>query len=186
MWRLAAFRPLWHLLEVQDFWAYVIEQRPSPPEGYREPTRPEAGDLPAGLRDACARLTEQLRHASPDEVAWSWADDHTVGFTLGRQAHEAFVHLVDGILAVDEDLPSIPPPLAADGVEEILPVMLTGVPERASFERLAGTVELVARDTGDRWRIGPGRMTGVSPRSGNSTSGCGVEPRSTLSKSEEM
>lgn len=154
---------LFHVLEVQNFWTHVMETRPASPTDYAAPARPANEDLADGLRAACGRLTAILRSARPEEEAWSWSDDHTVAFTLRRQTHEAFVHLVDGLLALGELIPSIPAALAADGVDEIITVMLTGVPDWATFERSAHTIELLTTDTGAQWRVGPGRLTGISP-----------------------
>ena len=164
-WRLHDL--LAHLLEVQNFWTHVVETRPAPPTDYVPPAQPDIEALADGLRGACRRLTAALRAAPPEGDAWSWSDDHTVGFTLRRQTHEAFVHLVDGLLAVGEPIPEIPAPLAADGVDEIITVMLTGVPRWAEFEDSGRAIELHATDTGDRWRVAAGRLTGTSPHSGS-------------------
>ena len=43
-----------------------------------------------------------LEAADPAEEAWNWSDDHTVGFILRRQAHEALVHRVDAELAAGD------------------------------------------------------------------------------------
>ena len=87
----------WHLLEVQDFWEHIITNRPAGPETYIERDRLSDAELASGLRAACGALTAALEAADPAEEAWSWTFDHTVGFTPRRQAHEAFVHLADGL-----------------------------------------------------------------------------------------
>jgi uncharacterized protein (TIGR03083 family) len=157
---------VWHLTEVELFWAHIIGQRPDGPDSFEGPTRPPDHELVVGLERAANALVEALTGIDPSEPAWSWSDDHTVGFTLRRQSHEAVVHHVDGCLAAGVDLPVIAPRLAADGVDEMIGVMLTGVPDWASFERRPGVIELGARDTGDTWTLTFGRMTGTSPESG--------------------
>lgn len=173
-WTLADL--VWHLTEVELFWHHVIAGRPTGPESYAEPTRPGDHELIDGLERAAVTLVDALTGVDPSETAWSWADEQTVGFTLRRQSHEAVVHHVDGRIAAGADLPAIPPGLAADGVDEMIGVMLTGVPEWATFERQPGVIELRARDTDDAWTLAFGRMTGTSPESGTEYDLDALEP----------
>ncbi len=62
--------------------------------GRSRPARPWAGLLEA-FDAARADLGEGLAGAGPTEEAWTWAEDHTVGFVARRQALEAQVHRVD-------------------------------------------------------------------------------------------
>jgi len=107
-----------------------------------------------------------LADADDNETAWSWSEDHTVGFTVRRQVHESMVHAIDGLLAVGAPIPEIEPLLAADGIDEMVRVMLTGTPDWATFEPNGGVVELVASDTGDQWALQPGTISGIEPTSG--------------------
>jgi uncharacterized protein (TIGR03083 family) len=159
---------VWHLAEVQAFWVHVITNRPAGPDAYREPARPTDHVLPDALADQCALLVTALDAADPADAAWSWSDDHTVGFTIRRQTHEAVVHHFDGLLAVGAELATVDPSLAADGVDELVTVMLSGVPAWAAFERTDDTIQLIATDTGDTWSLAFGRMTGTSPNTGTS------------------
>src|SRR6516225_4382858 len=52
----------------------------------------------------------------PQAEAWTWSDDHTVGFIRRRQAHEALIHRVDAELTAGTRTP-LDPALAADGVD---------------------------------------------------------------------
>lgn len=160
-WRLADLT--WHLTEVQDFWAHVISRRPEGPETYDRPVRSPDEALPARLAETNGRLLAALERAPTDDFAWSWSQDHTVGFTVRRQSHEALVHHIDGILAVGGPLPHVAAELAADGVDELVDVMLCQVPEWATFEPRNAALALVADDTGDRWTIGLGDGTGTPP-----------------------
>ena len=86
---------LWHLATVQRWWAEVLGARPARPEEV-EPPRPETHDDLLAAYDGWSRdLATALEGADPTEEAWTWSDDHTVGFILRRQAHEALVHRVD-------------------------------------------------------------------------------------------
>ncbi|MEE9416601.1 MAG: maleylpyruvate isomerase family mycothiol-dependent enzyme [Acidimicrobiales bacterium] len=147
-WTLADLT--WHLLEVQTFWSWIIENRPASPDSYTPPPRPPDAELPDGLRIVANRLVGALDDLEPSEPAWSWSGDHTVGFTIRRQIHEALVHHIDGVLAAGNEIPAIEPLLAADGVDEMVTIMVA----HADLGDLA--VELTATDTDDRWFLGTG------------------------------
>ena len=157
---------VWHLAEVELFWSHVIAGRPSEPDSYEEPKRPSDRELVEGLERAAIGLVDALTDVDPAEAAWSWAGEQTVAFTLRRQSHEALVHHVDGCIAAAVDLPSIAPGLAADGVDEMLGVMLGDLPEWARFEHRPGVIQLLTGDTDDAWTLAFGRMIGTSPESG--------------------
>jgi uncharacterized protein (TIGR03083 family) len=163
-WTLADL--VWHLAEVQDFWCHIIGNRPQGPDTYDRPDRPADDQLPDLLDDRCRTLVDLLDIADPGDHAWSWSDDHTVGFTVRRQSHEALVHHLDGVLAVGASLPDVDAALAADGVDELVTVMLTGVPDWATYEPDDRTIRLVAADAGRTWPLRFGRMVGTSPDSG--------------------
>ena len=109
---------LWHLATVQRWWAEVLTARPAQPEEV-EPPRPEAYDDLLARYDEWSRdLAAVLETADPADEAWNWSDDHTVGFILRRQAHEALIHRVDAELAAGT-ASEVDPVLAADGVHEV-------------------------------------------------------------------
>lgn len=160
---------LWHLAEVQWFWGQVVRRRASDPAEV-EAAKPARPDSRAGLvgmyRAASAALLAAVANARPADAVWTWSDDHTVGFVLRRQAHEALMHRVDAELAAGERT-GMDPNLSADGVDEVLSVMHGGVPDRAEFTthtRLP--VRVVTTDTGNSWLVTPGRLAGVDPESG--------------------
>ncbi|MGI9610202.1 MAG: maleylpyruvate isomerase family mycothiol-dependent enzyme [Acidimicrobiia bacterium] len=157
---------LWHVLEVQDFWAYVIGNRPEPPERYVEPARPLDTELAIGLKNATARLLDALSGADPADVAWSWSKDKTVGFTIRRQTHEALTHMVDGFQSQGRALPELDPELWSDGVGELVTMFFTGVPDWGTFTRTSEALKLETVDTGDEWTIAFGQLVGTSPDSG--------------------
>lgn len=158
---------LWHLAEVQSFWGTVVREgvtAASELEGLDRPERPaDRTDLFAFYQRASDALGETLAAHPPEAVAWTWADEQTVGFIRRRQAHEALVHRVDAEVTAGNRTP-MDARLSADGVDEALRIMYGGVPEWGSFtpdnER---TVRLHATDTGDTWFITLGRFTGTDP-----------------------
>lgn len=155
-----------HLFEVQHFWCHVIANRPSGgPQDYDRPSPPKAESATA-LRSTSHTLTTLLHAADLDERAWSWSDDHTVGFVIRRQIHEALVHGIDAVLAVGAPVPPVPPALAADGIDELVDVMLTGIPEWATFLPAIEVVRLRTTDTDDRWTMSLGHVSGTSTQTG--------------------
>ena len=158
---------LWHLATVQRWWAEVLAARPARPEEV-EPPRPETyAGLLAAYDEWSRELADVLEAADPAEEAWNWSDDHTVGFILRRQAHEALVHRVDAELAAGVTS-EVDPVLAADGVHEVLAVMYGGCPPWGSWEPGDGLVRVDCTDTGDELWVRFGIFSGTDPDSGTS------------------
>ncbi|HEX5916676.1 MAG TPA: maleylpyruvate isomerase N-terminal domain-containing protein [Nocardioides sp.] len=156
---------LWHLATVQRWWAEVLEARPARPEEV-EPPRPESyDDLLRTYDEWSAALTAALGGADPQEEAWNWSDDHTVGFILRRQAHEALVHRVDAEQAAGE-ASVLDARLATDGVHECLDVMYGGMPPWGSWEPGEGLVRVDVTDTGESFWLRFGIFSGTDPDSG--------------------
>lgn len=164
---------LWHLAEVQWFWATTIRRRPAGPE--REGQGPERPTSYAGLLAAfdefSTMLGGELDAADPAEPAWSWAAEQSVGFTFRRQAHEALIHRLDAEQAAGA-VTALDPALAADGVAELLEVMYGGPPAPwGRFEPGAGVLRLSLTDVGvDLW-VQPGLFLGTNPESGKNYDG---------------
>ncbi len=154
---------LWHLGWVQSWWAVVVRQNLTGPEA-RElmPGRPASRpELLKFCRQAGRDLAEILRKVPADTPAWTWSDDHTVGFIRRKQAHEALIHRVDAEVTAGVRTP-MDAVLSADGVDEALRVMYGGVPDWGHFEPDAErSLRISATDTGDSWVVRLGRFTGT-------------------------
>ncbi len=92
-----------------------------------EPWPPEPD--PAGplhrLDRAYAALCAEFAAREPGEAALTWYDpDQTVGFWVRRMALETVVHRIDAELAAGTPVTPVADDLAADGIDEILTVML--------------------------------------------------------------
>ena len=154
---------VWHLGEGQWFWAQVVGHRPAHPRDIdvADPTRPGAYEaLLAFAEESTAALVGALQAAAPDEAAWSWSDEQTVGFTIRRQTHEALIHRLDAELTAEKRTP-MDAALCADGVDEVLRVMYGGPPDAVELTPDDGaTIRFTAADCGRQWYVGLGRVRG--------------------------
>jgi uncharacterized protein (TIGR03083 family) len=123
--------PGWSIRDVVDHVAQVYEHKIACTELGRfpdpwPPAWPQDRDPVVWLRDAHGRLLEMFDRsdATTPSATW-WPPDQTVGFWARRMAQETVVHRVDAELAANEPSP-VDPDLAADGVDEILVIMLAG------------------------------------------------------------
>jgi len=161
---------LWHLAEVQWFWGTIVRERiTGAPADDLTPPRPAGRAGLAAFFDRVSReLADVLAATPPGTPAWTWSEDHTVGFIRRRQAHEALIHRVDAELTAGRRTP-MDPGLSADGVDEALRVMYGGVPPWGTFTPGgAGALRLRASDTGSTWLVTAGRFTGTDPGDGKS------------------
>jgi uncharacterized protein (TIGR03083 family) len=161
---------LWHLGEVQWFWAAVVREdvTGAQAEELKPPRPPDRAGLLEFFGRASHDLSEALAATPPESAAWTWSDDKSVGFIQRRQAHEALIHRVDAELTSGIRTP-LDPALSADGVDEALRVMYGGVPDWGGFtpDDAGLAVRLRATDTGASWLVRLGRFTGTDPE-GNS------------------
>jgi uncharacterized protein (TIGR03083 family) len=156
---------LWHLAQVQWFWGTVVREQLSGPQA--EQLMPARPDDRAGLAAFYDRAGHDLRDVlaatAPGTAAWTWSQDHTVGFIRRRQAHEALIHRIDAELAAG-DRTGMDPQLSADGVDEALRVMYGSAPAWGIFTPGdAEPLRLRAADTADSWLITLGRFAGTGP-----------------------
>jgi uncharacterized protein (TIGR03083 family) len=120
-WSLADL--VWHLAEVQRFWAWGVRTRAQDPSAYEQPVRHPDDELLGYAAARSAELEAALAEADPAERVWTWARRQDVAFVLRRQAQEATVHTVD-VEQVLGDVRPIPAGLALDGLDEWLEVMV--------------------------------------------------------------
>ncbi|WP_114422579.1 maleylpyruvate isomerase family mycothiol-dependent enzyme [Nocardioides houyundeii] len=161
---------LWHLGRVQHFWAQVVHERPTAPtaDDFAEPERPPSHhDLLGFFDQASADLLQALGGAAVADEAWTWSADHTVGFILRRQAHEALIHRLDAELAADS-VTALDPRLAADGVHELLAVMYGGCPTWGRHVPGEAHVRVDTTDTDDQVWVNLARFVGTDPETGTS------------------
>jgi uncharacterized protein (TIGR03083 family) len=156
----------WHVAEVQWFWGEVVGRLLPDVEDLVDLDRPDDEDLAGLLRRSGDDLVAALGRRSPDDACWSWHEDGThVGWVARRQAHEALIHRVDAELTAGVPVTGAEPALAADGIDELL-VVLLGPPSWAAFAPDGHVVRVHATDTGTSWDVELGQLTGTSPRTG--------------------
>ncbi len=157
---------LWHVGEVQHRWADVVASG-RPMDELPEPERPGDADLLAFAATSGTSLVTALAGRGPAQSCWSWHEEGgTVGWVARRQAHEALVHRVDAELTAG--LAVTPPSvaLAADGVDELLHVMVDGVPAWGVLTPDGVRVRLECTNADAGWELALGRFTGTGPESG--------------------
>jgi len=157
----------WHLAEVQHFWSAIVAGLLDDPDLVPVLAHPADAELVELQRSRASALVGAFERRSPDDACWSWDDDgHTVGWVLRRQTHEAIIHRVDAELTAGGEVTDAAPDVAADTVDELLTVMVDGVPDWGTFTPDGHTLDLHATDVDRRWRLTFGRFTGTSPNSG--------------------
>lgn len=149
--------PGWTATDLLDHLTYVylhkiacmregVAPNPWPPTGHA------IEDQPRDFHAAHTELLTELAHHDPDEAGFTWwPADQTHGFWYRRMALETVIHRVDAELAGAE-VTTIADPLALDGIDEILSIMLADVDPD---EPVAHPVDaLIAIDAGDRaWTV---------------------------------
>lgn len=157
---------LHHLTEVQTFWAVDVEQRPAQAvDGEGLPRAASYEEMLTAFDAASERLATALASAPPTDEAWTWSTDHTVGFVLRRQAHEALIHRLDAEQTAG-DVTALDAVLATDGVLETLAVMFGGAPEWGTFVALDHLVRVDTTDTDSSVWVRLGQFTGTDPKDG--------------------
>jgi uncharacterized protein (TIGR03083 family) len=141
-------------LIVEEGWTDHQDRTISPPDD----------GLVEWLDGSAAHLLEVLADHDPSEPVWTWAeDDQTVGFWYRRMAHESLIHRIDAeqALGLESDIDE---GLAADGVDEILNVMMSGAPRWAAcqFGNRVARLEVPGRS----WTVRLGSFSGTSPTTG--------------------
>ena len=113
-------------------------------------------------------LLERLRSTPPDRPAWTFHGPARAGFWARRQAHETSIHRLDAELATGHELPSLvfDPEFAADGIDEMLTIMMPRQLVLGRVIEVTGRVLVHAADAGRTWEVwlAPGEplvVTGV-------------------------
>lgn len=125
----------------------------------------ELDDRPASRRAAkvalwylakAEDLYAVLRSVDPGAPCWNFAfGEGTASFWGRRQTHETLVHTLDLARVLGTDRP-VAPQIAADGVDEVLTVMLHRMHVRGHRARLDAPLTVHAVDVDQVWTLQPG------------------------------
>jgi uncharacterized protein (TIGR03083 family) len=139
-----------HVGEFCGFWSHVLcEATGRPKTPFPDP--PGGDDLAGWLADRCVDLAGELEATPPQVEVWTWFDaDHTAGFVRRRTAHEIAIHRFDAQSAHGITMP-VPPELAADGIDEILDVLVTA--RTRTGTGTGSTMVLRSTDLGLDWAV---------------------------------
>ncbi|MDQ6874896.1 MAG: maleylpyruvate isomerase family mycothiol-dependent enzyme [Actinomycetota bacterium] len=141
-----------HTAEVYEHKLACIRLRAAP-QPWPPAHWPGAADPIGWFTDAHRRMLDVLNSTDPATPAYTWwPADQTVGFWVRRMAQETAMHRVDAQSAFDSVTP-VDADLAADGVDEVLNVMLAGDWSEAPIE-VAGSGQRVEVSTaGQSWLV---------------------------------
>ena len=157
----------WHLTEVQYVWARMVGDGLARYVDLPPLVRP---DLDAALPELFGTWNQRLRtvlaEREPSQPCWSWhPTGGNVAWVRRRQAQEALIHRVDAEQTAGVSghgaVGPIDEALAADGIDEILSVMMSAdpVPTWGRFEAEDAGMRLVAGPR--RWDLVLGRLVGT-------------------------
>ena len=141
-----------HLGGVYSWATAAVEGGGNRPDKERARPPTDESELMPWFAEWRRRVIEALSARRPEEVAWSFAGDATIGWWQRRQALETAVHLYD-VQSAGGAPATIGPELAADGIDEFLYVLLPNHLRRNQALDLSGTLHLHATDAPGEWQV---------------------------------
>ena len=140
---------VWHLGEVEAFWAEIVSRGLTDWRDVVEPPRVADSALIDWFRATGTALADLLEQADPRVGVWSSSPQTDVAFVQRRMAHEAALHTWDAVAAAGPTEP-LDADLAVDGIGEFVDLhMPAGVRDTADAGPFS--VALRATDRPARW-----------------------------------
>lgn len=152
-----------HIARVHDRVVLSLDADPAG-DAPKQERAPEDWDaLLAHWDERAATMLAELTRRGPGSPAWAFAGNTGTTFWARRQAHETAVHRLDAEHAAHgADVPHLvfDPAFAADGIDEVLTVLVARYPTEVS-----GTVLVHAADAGRAWLVtmAAGEPTQIAP-----------------------
>jgi uncharacterized protein (TIGR03083 family) len=141
-----------HLGNTHAWAATIVETGRPAADPVDEPSSETARGVSAWYLAKAENLHRVLQDAPPDRPCWNFASgDGVAAFWPRRQLHETTIHLVD----LEGTAPDLSREVAADGVDEVLTVMVPRMHRRGSPAALSAPVQVLATDTRDSWVLRP-------------------------------
>jgi uncharacterized protein (TIGR03083 family) len=144
-----------HLGNVHAWAATIVETGQRAAQHNDEPRSSKARSVSEWYLAKAEDLFQVLRQTPSQTPCWNFAaGSGGAGFWKRRQLHETTIHQVDLDLAGGRTT-ELSPAVAADGVDEVLTVMMPMMVRRGHAVSLHAPLLLTASDTGDRWLVAP-------------------------------
>lgn len=154
---------LQHLIEVQWFWATIVQQRLTTPPEEGRPVDVARDELIDRFLDGARHLVDVLRAAKQSDHVWTWAPlQHDVAFITRHQVQEIAVHHWDIAHAAGDKI-VIDPDISRDAITEFLSVSVSSWSDPLDPPRvpLGGRLGLWCQDLGEGWTIRDGKTRGT-------------------------
>jgi uncharacterized protein (TIGR03083 family) len=144
-----------HLGNVHAWAATIVETGQRAVEQNDEPRSARPKVVSQWYAAKAEDLYQVLRQVPPDRHCWNFVEGTGVAaFWARRQLHETTMHRVDLDLACGRP-PELTAEVAADGVGEVLGVLVHRMYARGHTAHLEEPLVLEATDTGDTWVVVP-------------------------------
>jgi uncharacterized protein (TIGR03083 family) len=152
-----------HLGNTHSWAATIVETGRSAPDPDDEPASRTARGVAAWYLTKAEDLYRVLQDAPPERPCWNFAwRDGVAAFWPRRQLHETTIHLVD-LEEAAAAATDVSAEVAADGVEEVLTVMMLRMHRRGRRAALSAPVQVRSLDTGHSWVVHPSRQEEAEP-----------------------
>lgn len=154
---------LQHLIEVQWFWATIVQQRLRTPPEEGRPVNIARDDLVDRFLDGARHLVDVLRSAKQSDHVWTWAPlQQDVAFVTRHQVQEIAVHHWDIAHAAGEKI-AIDPDISRDAIDEFLTVSVSSWSDPLDPPRvpLGGRLGLWCQDLDVGWTVRDGKTRGT-------------------------
>ena len=127
-----------------------------PVDGRTLPKPPAGALVVQWFEEMAASTVAALDAKDPGDELWNWAGQPPVAaFWYRRMAHELAIHGSDAVLAAGAT-PAIEAPVAADGIDELLTVLLPAkVAAGATDLQGVGSLHVHCTDTEGEWLVTP-------------------------------
>jgi uncharacterized protein (TIGR03083 family) len=152
-----------HLGNIHAWAATILETGRSAVDQNDEPAHARPRVVAQWYAAKAEDLYQVLRLIDPAQPCWTLTSDHgDAGFWPRRQVHETTVHCLDLDLANGRST-AVDAAVAADGVGEVLEVLLVRMHRKGRPAALTGPVQVIATDTGDSWVVSPAAASDLPP-----------------------
>lgn len=152
-----------HLIDVQWFWATIVQRGLSEPPVDGRPVHVDVDQLLADFVSGVDHLASVLESSDQRDAVWTWAPaQQDVAFVTRHQVQEIVVHHWDVAHAARVEL-LIDGDVASDAVSDFLTFSVSSVADPADplGDPLGGRLGLWATDVAQGWTVRDDRIAGT-------------------------